>query len=370
MKSKEIKAKIETENRSLMNLIEKEDLEGAKAKKVEIRKLMDDLEKAEKEEKQEEEEIEKRKLLDQDKDKGGHEKVEKRSYENAAKLLGEKKVISTRAIVINGETTNAVVPETFLKEVETLKAGYGSLKQYCEVIPVSTPQGKRPVSELGGKLSKLTPGQKIPEGDLSFTQITYDAEAYGEIIAVDRDYSSDAAVDLFATIRDGFAVKSVNTENAEILTQVNTNCNTTTIDIKSKTASEIIDAILAKIDNYKPSVRSSVKILADTALRSVIKNAKATDGHKDERVTVNGDKVYVEGKEVIEFDTSIATGLARGYVIPMKAIKFFDRKAVEIRVSDQIYFDSNADAISITERFDVVPLAKDIVKGFKIVASA
>ena len=54
----------------------------------------------------------------------------------------------------------------------------------------------------------------------------------------------------------------------------------------------------------------------------------------------------------------------------MKAIKFFDRKAVEIRVSDQIYFDSNADAISITERFDVVPLAKDIVKGFKIVASA
>lgn len=370
MNSKEIKAKIETENRSLMDLIEKEDLEGAKAKKVEIRKLMDDLEKAEKEEKQEEEEIEKRKLLDQDKDKGGHEKVEKRSYENAAKLLGEKKVISTRAIVINGETTNAVVPETFLKEVETLKAGYGSLKQYCEVIPVSTPQGKRPVSELGGKLAKLTPGQKIPEGDLAFTQITYDAEAYGEIIAVDRDYSSDAAVDLFATIRDGFAVKSVNTENAEILTQVNTNCNTTTIDIKSKTASEIIDAILAKIDNYKPSVRSSVKILADTALRSVIKNAKATDGHKDERVTVNGDKVYIEGKEVIEFDTSIASGLARGYVIPMKAIKFFDRKAVEIRVSDQIYFDSNADAISITERFDVVPLAKDIVKGFKIVASA
>ena len=61
MKSKEIKAKIETENRSLMDLIEKEDLEGAKAKKVEIRKLMDDLEKAEKEEKQEEEEIEKRK---------------------------------------------------------------------------------------------------------------------------------------------------------------------------------------------------------------------------------------------------------------------------------------------------------------------
>ena len=55
LKSKEIKAKIEAENRSLMDLIEKEDLEGAKAKKVEIRKLMDDLEKAEKEEKQEEE---------------------------------------------------------------------------------------------------------------------------------------------------------------------------------------------------------------------------------------------------------------------------------------------------------------------------
>lgn len=354
----ELKEQLKQANKKLFEAIGKEDLAGAK----EQRSIIADLTKKIEDEKAE---IEKRSLQKQ-KEKEDDDTMGKRSYKKAVEELKGGKTISTRAIVVNGESTKAVVPEEFLEQVEKLEDGYGSLESYCEVIPVSSPQGKRPVSELGGKLTKLTPGQKLPEGSLEFTQLTYDAEAYGEIVAVDNSLDEDSAVDLFSVIKENYAIKSVNTKNEEILKAIEENKNSSDLSIAG--AEDLIGSIIGEIDKYKPSVRRFVKVLADSGLRAKIKNSFYTESGKDERITVNGDKVYIDGHEVVEFDETLAPSDARGYIVPMKSIKFFKRKGMEIATSSEVYFDSNATAIRVVERFDVKPLDNERVKATKIIA--
>lgn len=363
MKAKEIRSLIEKTNKELLEAVKKENLDLAKEKRSEIKKLTEDLEKAETDEA---DEAEKRNLQTQKKNKVREEvNKEKRSYANAVKELATGKTISTRAIQVSGGSTEAVIPEEFLNDLETLEAGYGSLEQYCEVIPVTSLTGKRPVSELSGKLNKLTPGQKIPEGALEFSQIQYDCEGYGELVAVDRQLDEDSAVDLFGVIKENFVVKSVNTKNELILAQVEANKESTTISLAD---GEVVDLICAAIDNYKPSVRRFVKILATSSLRSKLKNAKASDGHRDDRITVENGKVFIDGHEVVEYDSTLGDADALGYVVPMKAIKFFKRKAIEIATSNEAFFDSNAQAIRVVERLDVKALDKAILKSKKITA--
>lgn len=356
MKAKEIRSLIEKTNKELLEAVNKENLELAKEKRNEIKKLTKDLEKAEEEEEIEADEAEKRNLQTQKNNNGGEEV-------NKEKIAG--KTISTRAIQISGGSTEAVIPEEFLNDLETLEAGYGSLEQYCEVIPVTSLTGKRPVSELSGKLNKLTPGQKIPEGALDFSQIQYDCNEYGELVAVDNQLDADSAVDLFGVIKENFVVKSVNTKNELILAQVEANKESTAISLAD---GEVVDLICKAIDAYKPSVRRFVKVLATSTLRSKLKNAMVSDGHRDDRITVENGKVFVDGHEVVEYDSTLGDTDALGYVVPMKVIKFFKRKAIEIATSNEAFFDSNAQAIRVVERLDVKALDKAILKSKKITA--
>ena len=366
MKAKEIRSLIEKTNKELLEAVNKENLELAKEKRNEIKKRTKDLEKAEEEEEIEADEAEKRSLQTQKKNKVREEvNKEKRSYANAVKELATGKTISTRAIQVSGGSAKAVIPEEFLNDLETLEAGYGSLEQYCEVIPVTSLTGKRPVSELSGKLNKLTPGQKIPEGALDFSQIQYDCNGYGELVAVDNQLDADSAVDLFGVIKENFVVKSVNTKNELILAQVEANKESTAISLAD---GEVVDLICKAIDAYKPSVRRFVKVLATSTLRSKLKNAMVSDGHRDDRITVENGKVFVDGHEVVEYDSTLGDTDALGYVVPMKAIKFFKRKAIEIATSNEAFFDSNAQAIRVVERLDVKALDKAILKSKKITA--
>lgn len=359
----ELKQQLETAKKELRNLIEKEDVEGAKNKKTEISELVKKINEAENSEAQAKAEEELRSLKMQKRKDDNN--METRTYKNAAKELMEGGIISNRAIMVNGVDTKAVVPEQFINDLEKLEMGYGSLENECEVIPVTALQGKRPVSVLGGKLAKLTPGQKIADGDLKFTNITYDVEAYGEIVAVDNALAEDSAVDLFSTIKENFVVKSVNTKNEAILSAIESN---KAKDIELDGA-DVVGTIIDAIDAYAPSVRRFVKVLANTALRSKIKNSFYEASGKDERVTVNGDRVFIDGHEVLEFDSTLATGDAQGYVVPMKSIKFFKRKGLEIAQSTEAFFDSNATAIRVVERFDVKGLDNEMVKPVKLVNS-
>ena len=360
----ELKKQLEKLNAELLDLVGKEDFEGAKAKKAEITERVNKINEAKNAEAEEKAEAEKRSLQKQKRKDGNN--METRSYKNAAEELMKGGIISTRAIQVNGESTKAVVPEEFINELEKLEAGYGSLEKECEVIPVTSITGKRPVSTLGGKLSKLTPGQKIPEGDLKFADLAYDVESYGEIIAVDNALVEDSAIDLFATIKENFTVKSANTKNEAILSAIEVNKKSDDVELTG----DIVGTIIETIDSYAPSVRKFVKVLANTALRSKIKNAFYSESGKDERVTVDGNgRVFIDSHEVLEFDSTLADGTAQGYVAPMKGVKFFKRTGLEIAQSTEAFFDSNATAIRVVERFDVKGLDNEMIKPTKLINS-
>lgn len=361
----ELKKQLEKLNAELLDLVEKEDTEGAKAKKAEITETVKKISEAKNAEAEQKAEAEMRSLQKQKRKDDNN--METRSYKNAVEELKRGAVISTRAIQTYGENTKAVVPEEFMADLEALEAGYGSLEKECEVIPVTSLTGKRPVTTLGGKLAKLTAGEKIAEGDLKFVNVLYNVESYGEIIPVDNGLIEDSAIDLFATIKENFAVKSVNTKNEAILTAIESNKKSNDIELTGDFVGVIVDAI----DSYAPAVRRFVKVLANTTLRSKIKNAYYSESGKDERVTVTPDgRVFIDSHEVIEIDSTLANETAQGYVVPMKGVKFFKRKGLEIAQSTEAFFDSNATAIRVVERFDVQGLDNEMVKPTKLVNPA
>lgn len=366
------KARIEENNKAMSEAIGKGDLTKAQECRSLIEADMVEIKKIESEAKTQEElsklnkeleELRKLKNTENTENKGVSQ-MEKRSYKNSIKVIKEGKTVSNRAIVVHGATTEAVVPEQFIKELEVLKEGYGSLKnEVTEVIPVNTLDGRKSIAQLGGKLAKITAGNRLPVGDIEFEQMAFHVDAYGEIVEVDNQLAEDSAVDIFNIIKDQFAEKAVNAENEEILAQIDA-VKGTDLTIG---ATNVVDALVEAIDEYKPAVRKRVMILASQELINKVKSARiGAKGVIDERVSVdmNGN-VLIEGHKMVEIDPALIPVTATdvvAYMVVKGATKFFDRKGIEIKVSEEVLFDQNADAIRVVERFDVVAMEQDIVK--------
>ncbi len=352
----ELKAKIEKANKEMLEAVNADNIELAKEKRSLIAELTKEIE-----DKKAEEEL--RQLKNQDSKE--NKKMEQRTYENSFKSLKEGKVISTRAIVVEGANTEAVLPEGFIAQVEKIREGYRPLKNDCDVYSVGTLDGRKPVAEVGGKLVKMVAGQKIAEGSVKYEQIKYSVESYGLIVAVDRALKEDAAQDIFGDIAEQFGESSVNTENETILKVMED--ASTNLAIGSKDA---LDVIAEQISKFKPAVRAGVKIYVGSDLFAKFDNAKATDGHMDERITRRADGTLLfKGHEVVEVDeTLFAEPSALGYVLNPKMIKFFDRKGIEIAMSSDVLFESNAEAIRVVERFDVQALKNTKLPVYKVIA--
>lgn len=301
--------------------------------------------------------------------KGGKNNMETRSFENALIEIKKGNTVSNRAINVAGVGTKPVIPEGFITELEELKAGYGALKAYTHVIPVSSLDGRKPVHKFGGKLTKITAGNKLDASNVNFTEIKYNVEAYGDLVEVDNGLMEDSAIDIFGIIREEFAEKAVGSENAEILEMMSTMA-TKVLDTTKATGKTAIDQIIEEKMKYKPAVRKGMAIFATAPFIGRLKNESIVDGRRDERVQIVGEKMYVDGMEVVEIDpelmntTDAADVLA--YLGNPRAIKFFDRKTIEIAMSEEVLFEYNAKAIRVIERFDVEQVDDELVKFVKI----
>ena len=300
--------------------------------------------------------------------KGGNLKMETRSFDNALTEIKKGNTVSNRAINVAGVGTKAVIPEQFITEIEALKAGYGALKPYTHVIPVSTLDGRKPVHKFGGKLVKLTAGNKLDASNVTFTEMKFACEAYGDIVEVDNQLMEDSAIDIFGVVRDEFAGKAVASENNEIL-EVMATMATKTLTLSQSTETAIDQIVTAKM-GYKPAVRRGMAIFAVGEFIGRLKNEAIVDGKRDERVQVIGETLYIDGMEVVEIDkdqmnvTDSADVVA--YLGNPHAIKFFDRKTIEIAMSTEVLFEYNAKAMRVIERFDVAPVDDEMLKFTKI----
>ena len=300
--------------------------------------------------------------------KGGNLKMETRSFENALVEIKKGNTVSNRAINVAGVGTKAVIPEQFIAELEALKGGYGALKPYTHVIPVSTLDGRKPVHKFGGKLTKITAGNKLDASNVNFTEIKFNVEAYGDLVEVDNQLMEDSAIDIFGIVREEFAGKAVASENNEILEVMATMATKTlTLSQSTKTA---IDQIVEQKMAYKPAVRRGMCIFATAPFIGRLMNESIVDGMRDERVQIVNGVMYVDNMEVVEIDpdqmnTTDATDVV-AYLGNPHAIKFFDRKTIEIAMSTEVLFEYNAKAMRVIERFDVAPVDDEMLKFTKI----
>ena len=300
--------------------------------------------------------------------KGGNLKMETRSFENALVEIKKGATVSNRAINVAGVGTKAVIPETFIAELEALKAGYGALKPYTHVIPVSTLDGRKPVHKFGGKLTKITAGNKLDASNVNFTEIKFNCEAYGDLVEVDNQLMEDSALDIFGIVREEFAGKAAASENNEIL-EVMATMATKTLTLSASTKTAIDQIVEAKM-GYKPAVRRGMCVFATAPFIGRLMNESIVDGMRDERVQIVNGVMYVDNMEVVEIDTDQMNTTDAADVVAYlgnpHAIKFFDRKTIEIAMSTEVMFEYNAKAMRVIERFDVVPVDDEMLKFTKI----
>lgn len=362
MKIEERKQEIEQLTNDLKSLIENRDVDGAKAKKEEIRKAQDLLKME-----QELEENEKRELENQKNNKErGNDEMENREvnkeleYRALVKVMmgkelseDEKRAVTTANVVSN---SGAILPQGFINEVQILRKGYKALKDYCHVLPVETNTGKMPIASVGGELANLAEDTEMVKGMLTTTPVDYAVKDYGLLKAVENSVLEDSPISFIdGVVAVDFAESSVNTENKKIITLANSKATSLTLGTKK------IEAVLeTQISKVVPSLRRGLIILTNAEGYAYIDNLKDAQGRRLDIVTegANGE-LYFKGKEVIDMDDTLLPSLTETktmvfYLVNLKAlVKFFDRKGYEISRSAEAGFTYNQTLIKVIERFDV-----------------
>lgn len=349
MKLDERKNQIENLLKELREATESENLEVAKTKEEELRKAK---ELFEIEKKAEEEQ---RKLDDMNKNIAPRKDDVKMDYKteirNVVRVLTGKATAEQRATVKEGDN-GAILPDQFINEFEVLREGYPSLKEYCHVIPVTSSSGKMPTSTTGqNTLSNLSEDTEIPEGAISNNRIEYAVKDYGKIIPVTNNMLEDDVVNLVDNvIKPDFAEASVTKENEEILKAVKA------VATKVTSATDYEDVAKA-MDSVVPNAKANIVTITNVDGYVYLKNLKDGEGRPLNLVTVVNGVDYFNGKPLITLSNEAVSASATTkyifYVANLKeAVKFFDRKQIEIAKSTDAGFTKNNTIYRIIERFD------------------
>src|SRR5690625_2320829 len=219
-------------------------LQEIEARLTEIREMLEndekrgdakfsDLEKEVRELKVEKEEIEARqRVLDETKEEK-RSLQEQAHHEERQELKPEQEdreafesYLETRDISVDGLKTDegyVVVPEDDKKEIIELADDIVSLKQFVTVKPVSTPSGSQPVRTTAkAKLATTAELAESPAiGVTPFTEVDYKVETKRGYIPYSEEYKQDG-INLVNDLKQFIGEVVVNTENDDILTELNT----------------------------------------------------------------------------------------------------------------------------------------------------
>lgn len=376
MKIEERRQQIQDLTKELRGLVEAEKVDEAKAKKEELRKAKDLLVL---EEEQEQEEM--RDLLNQKRNGKDDENMEKREvnkeleYRALVKaMLGERLTEEEQRQITDGNfnsNTSSIIPSEFINKVQVIRDGYKALKNYCDVIPVTSDNGKMPVTSLDAELADLEEDTDMVETMLAVPEVDFKVGDKGLLKKVGNNILKDSPVNFIdGVLAQEFAVASVNKENKEICKVVNTNSKTVTVKAEEK-----VEDVLAKtISKEIPSVRNGLVIITNPEGYAYLDNLRDASGRKSDDISYGADgTLFFKHKEVIEMAdktlptlTSLKTMVF--YVVNLKTVPFFDRQQVEIAKSTEAGFIANKTLIRAIERFDVKANTVDEIKAKKIEA--
>lgn len=352
---KDREQRIETLTTELRGLIDAKDVDGAKAKREEIRqeKEMLELEKEiESDEKRALEIQSKKKPIEPTKRSGSDKDIEYRAVTKT--LLGQELTQEERASVNIGNS-GAMLPEGFIKEVLVLREGFPALKPYCHVIPVTTNTGKMPISEgvTNRKLAKLATDTEIVKEMITTKPLEYAVEDYGKIVPVENSVLEDAGVDFYSQVlAPEYAECEVGSENEEILKVITENAVTFPgSDYK---------AINKCINKVVPLLKKGLVIVTNQTGFDYLDGLEDSTGRPllKDSLAVEGGSTF-KGKEIVVLaDEDLAPVTAEKipfYVVNLRSlVKFFNRKGIEIAKSAEAGFTFNQTFVRMIKRFDVV----------------
>ena len=147
----------------------------------------------------------------------------------AKKLMGVEMTEEERkAIKISDNAT--LVPKEFVNQLQEIKKGYGSLKEYCDVISVTKNSGTIPVVDLdqNSKLGDVTEGDVIADGTFVTTEIAFTCKKVGLIqTLIIPSFSVVVANSAkFLLTRPSISISASSTENEGIIKVLKDNATT------------------------------------------------------------------------------------------------------------------------------------------------
>lgn len=274
-------------------------------------------------------------------------------------IMGKELTEEERA---NIKTTDnaAVVPKQFVNQLQEIKKGFGSLKEYCDVITVTKNEGTIPVVDLDqNELPDVSEGDNITDGTLVTTELTYKCKKVGLIQSLTSELVEDAEIEIESLVNKNFAEIAVVTENTRILKVLKENATAV------ETPKDYSD-IQMTIDKSVPAIKYGLVTFTNTDGYAYLKNLKDTQNRPLNLVTEVNGKYYFHNKELVVVDDTLLTATSGKKIFivanPKEAVKFIERKGVTIARSTEAGFRDDTVKLRILERLDVTKGATRSIK--------
>lgn len=346
MNINELRSEITTKTEELGRKIEARDIEGAKALKEEIRQAKELLKIAEEEENEERAELENQK---------GNEERGNKNMDNVNEfraivkhVMGKETTVEERAN-INSVDNGAVIPKQFVNQLIEIQKGFGSLKELCDVIPVTKNEGTIPVIDLDqNELADIGEGEDIVDGTLVTSDIPFKCAKVGLIQTLNSETVEDAEVEMESLVKKNFANIATVKENFKILKVIKDNATV----ITGATSYEDLEKA---IDSALPSIKTGLITLTNVSGYVLLKNMKDAQKRPLNLITeVNGVEYY-HSKPIVTVEDEMlpaTEGKNVFYIANIKeAVKYCDRKAVTVARSTEAGFKDDTIKLRILERF-------------------
>ena len=289
----------------------------------------------------------------------------------------EKAFLNTAGTPGQVEATPAkggyLVPEEQISQLLELRRAYTQLKGYTNVQIALSNAGKQPtVGAETGTLTAFDELNEIHQGDIDFSQLSYEIADYGDIIPVSNTLLQDTDLNLMGIIGQRFARKAVNTENAQILAKLAAITNSPTAISTYKGITKALNVIL------DPAFYANAKIFTNQdgfEWMSELEDAQnrpllVPDVAAPDTYRFRGKEVVVISNSILETSetgTGTVTRKAPMYIGSMSDfLAFFERKGVEVAVSGEAGFTKNATLIRAIERFDTVVADSAAMKSYQV----
>ena len=300
---------------------------------------------------QEEIEDEEKRALESQKKKNENTTEEVSEFRAIVKQIMGETVSEEERATITSVDNSAVLPKQFINDIIVLQKGYGSLKQLCDIIPVTKNEGTIPVVDLDqNELAEVGEGEDIVDGTLVTTDVSFKCAKVGLIQTLTSELIDDAEVEIEGLVRSNFTNIATVKENTKILKVIKENATA----IPGATSYEDVEKA---IDGSLPAVKAGLITLTNVSGYVHLKNLKDNEGRPLNLITSGADGAeYFHSKPIVHVEDTLLPPSEAGklvfYIAHMKeAVKYCDRKAITIAKSTEAGFTDDTVKIRILERF-------------------